>query len=64
MELKRAILMCARVTYKLTTGFTVHFVDNGSVMWILCKSEGSSNQVINLCVIYPTQPMMYMSDLN
>jgi len=24
--------MCARVTYKLTTGFTVHFADNGSVM--------------------------------
>ena len=39
------------VTNKLTTGFTVHFADNGSVMWIICKSKGWSNQVINLCVI-------------
>jgi len=25
---------------KLTTGFTVHFADNGSVIWIICKSVG------------------------
>ena len=40
------------------------FADNGSVMWITCKSEGWSNQVINLCVIYPAQAMKYTSDLN
>ena len=33
-------------------------------MWIICKSKGWSNQVINICVIYPAQPMMYMRDLN
>ena len=40
-----------RVTNKLTTGFTVNLADNGSVMWIICKSKGWSNQVINLCVM-------------
>ena len=70
MEINRAILMCewtmpllVSLVNKLTTGFTVHFADNGSVMWI-CKSKGWSYQVINLCVIYPSQPMMYISDLN
>ena len=33
-------------------------------MWIICKSKGWSNQVINLCIIYTTPPMVYMSDLN
>jgi len=64
MEIKTAILMCewtmsllysfdigTCVTNKLTTGFTVHLADNGSVMWIICKSKGWSNQVINLCVM-------------
>ena len=77
MEINRAILMCewpmallvsldigTRVTSKLTTGFTVHVADNVSVMWMICKSEGWSNKVINLCVIYQAQPMIYMSDLN
>ena len=53
-----------RVTNTLTTEFTVHFADNGSVMWIICKSEGWSNQVNNLCVIYQAQPVMFMSDIN
>ena len=77
MQIHRAIFMCewtmpllvsldigTRVTNKLTTGFTVNFADNGFVMWIICKSEGWSNQVINHCVMYPAQPMMFMSDLN
>jgi len=75
--LNNAILICewtmpllvsldigTRVTNTLTTGFTVHFADNGSVMWIICKSTGWRNKVINVCVIYPAQPMIYMSDLN
>ena len=79
MEINRAILMCewtipllvsldigTRVTSKLTPGFTVHVADNGSVLWIICKFESWSNKVINLCVIYPAQPMMYryITDLN
>ena len=77
IEINRTILMCewtipllvsldisTRVTSKLTTGFTVHVADNGYVMWMICKSEGWSNKVINLCVIYQAQPMIYMSDLN
>ena len=77
MEINRAILMFewtmsllvsldidTRVNNTLTAGFTVHFVDNASVMWIICKSKDWSNQVITLCVIYHAQPMMFMSDLN
>ena len=75
MEINRAILMCewpmalqvsldTRVTNKLTTGFTVHVADNGSVMWMICKFEGWSNKVINLWLIFQAQPMIYMSDLN
>ena len=77
MEMNRAIVMCewimsllfsidigTHITNTLTTEFTVHFADNGSVMWMICKCEGWSNTVINLFVIYPTQPMVYVSDLN
>ena len=64
MALQVSLDIGTRVTSKLTTGFTVHAADNVSVMWMICKSEGWSNKVINLCVIYQAQPMIYMSDLN
>ena len=58
------VALGTRVTNRLTTVFTVHFADNGSVMWIICKFEGWSKNVINLCVIYPAQHMLYMRDLD
>ena len=64
MSLLVSLDIGTRVTNKYTTGFAVHFVDNGSVMWIICKSKGWWNKVINVCVFYPAQHMMYMNDLN